>query len=304
VADNDDGLIFWKDLIPMLAKEKRPMAEKYVKFALDEINFPKSEYSCKSSQDRTFCVIKSVKKRRNWKYVKPEDAEQFVNNLKEMSVDLIYADVKQVCEKYSEVLKRSRKRGMRGQRNFTGKVEDEIRGKLSELGTAKFCYEIGKVKFKPDFSILEKGKLRDEGDFVEVIKNGNKITLPTELLIAIKSTAGYFSFGVPQNEWSWPGNVYISVRLHIDESFLLRLLNKGLGLEDFDMSERIGWLEIFGYVYKTEMEERAFVGKRLPGKYHASQNDWNLPNYIMHQMQLHRTRKEFQELMKRYSDLD
>ena len=304
MATNNNDLSFWKDLLPKLSGEGRPMVEKYVKFALDEINFSESAYSCKSNQTRTFCILKSVKKRGNWKYVKSEDADQFVKNLKEMSVDLTYEDVKEVTEKYSEVLKRSRKRGMRGQRNFTGKVEDEIRGKLSELGTAKFCYEVGRVKFEPDFSILEKGKLRDEGDFVEVIKNNRTVPLPNELLIAIKSTAGYFSFGVPQNEWSWPGNVYISVRLHIKESFLLKLINAALELENYQLSDTIGWLEVFGYVFKKEMEDKAFVGTRLPGKYHASQNDWNLPNYIMHPMQLHRTRKEFQELLERYKNID
>jgi len=274
------------------------MAEKYVKFALDDVEFPSSQFKCNTNQERSFCVLKSVRRRGNWKYVKLDDVKIFVDNLKEMSVDLNYKDVKEVFVKYADVLKRSRKRGMRGQRNFTGKVEDEIRGKLSEIGTAKFCRDVAGVEFEPDFEILEKGKLRDEGDFVHIKKNGKKIPLPNNLLIAIKSTAGYFSFGVPQNEWSWPGNIYIAVRLHIDEAFLLRLLNKALDLEEFELSEKIGWLEVFGYVYKKEMEDHSFIATRLPGKYHASPNDWNLPNYIMHPMQLHRSRKKFEDLMK------
>jgi len=278
------------------------MSEKYIKFALDTVTFPESNYQCKTKQNRSFCILESVKKRGNWKFVRKSDARQFIDNLKEMSVVLTYKEVKEIFEKYSEVLKRSRKRGMRGQRNFTGKVEDEIRGKLSELGTAKFCAMIGGVKFEPDYSLLEKGKLRDEGDFIHIIKDGKRIPLPKNLLIAIKSTAGYFSFGVPQNEWDWPGNVYIAVRLHINEAFLLRLLNKSLGLDELGLSEKIGWLEIFGFVFKKEMEKHSFIGNRLPGKYHASQNDWNLPNYIMHPLQLHRTKEEFLTLMKTYRD--
>lgn len=288
----------------ILANKERPMAEKYIKFALDEIVFPQEQYECKSNQNRTFCVLESVKKRRNWKYVNKKELDKFVENIKQMSVDLSFKDVKLVCKKYQEVLKRPRKRGMRGQRNFTGKIEDEVRGKLSEVGTAKFCKIAGNVEFEPDFEILPKGQLRDEGDFDQVIRNGKKIPIPQNLLIAVKSTAGYFALGLPQNEWTWPGGVYISVRLHIAESFLLSLINKSLDLEDFSLSKKIGWLEIFGFIYKDEMEKKAFVGNRLPGKYHASQNDWNLPNYIMHQTQLHTTRKEFEDLMKRYKDLN
>ena len=124
--------------------------------------------------------------------------------------------------------------------------------------------------------------------------------MPKELLIAIKSTAGYFPLALPKNEWNWPGNVYIEVRLHIEESFLLKLLDKSLGLDNFSLSENIGWVEIFGFVFKKDIEENAFVGNRLPGKYHSTQNDWTLPNYIMHPLQLHRSKKEFQKLMEMY----
>ena len=45
---------------------------------------------------------------------------------------LTLEDVREVVEKYDAVLHRGRKYGMRGNRNFTGKVEDEIRGTLAE----------------------------------------------------------------------------------------------------------------------------------------------------------------------------
>ena len=53
-----------------------------------------------------------------------------------MRVELTYKDVQEIVKKYQLVLKRPRKRAMRGQRNFTGKIEDEIRGKLGEIGIA------------------------------------------------------------------------------------------------------------------------------------------------------------------------
>jgi DNA (cytosine-5)-methyltransferase 1 len=279
------------------------MANKYLKFALAEINFPEPTYKSRVEQKRSFVLLESVRRRGNWRYISLDDAEQFIKNLKEMSVCLTYEDVKLICEKYGDVLNRPRKRGMRGQRNFTGKVEDEIRGKLSELGAAKFCEMVGGIKFEPNFDILAPGLYRDEGDFLYIIKDGKKIPLPTNLLIAVKSTNGFFALAIPENEWDWPGEVYISVRLHIKEAFLLKLLNKSLGIEQIDLSEKIGWLEIMGYVRKSEIEDRAFVGTRLPGKYHASDNDWDRRNYIMHQSQLHMARKEFEELLKIYANI-
>src|SRR5688500_7731319 len=142
-----------------------PMADKYVKFAMIEINFPEPTYKSRVEQKKSFVLLKSVPRRGNWKYISRDDAEEFIKNLKEMSVYLTYEDVKLICEKYGNVLNRPRIRGMRGQRNFTGKVEDEIRGKLSELGVAKFCNMVGGIKFEPNFDLVPIGVLRDEGDF-------------------------------------------------------------------------------------------------------------------------------------------
>jgi hypothetical protein len=71
-------------------------------------------------------------------------------------------------------------------------------------------------------------------------------------------------------------------------------------LEDPAPEGKIGWLEIDGWVSGEEMEQHAYVGKRLPGRYHASPGDWRLRNYIVHPLQVHRTREEFLQLMDRY----
>jgi hypothetical protein len=76
-----------------------------------------------------------------------------------------------------------------------------------------------------------------------------------------------------------------------------------VGLEDFETQGVIGWLEIDGWITKEEMEQKAYIGTRLPGKYHASPRDWRLRNYIMHPLQVHRTRKEFLQLMNKYLSL-
>ena len=297
---DDHDYVPWKEVSNMLNSEGITMAEKYIRFAIDEISFPAKLFKCKTKQNRNFCIIPSIRKHGNRIFVKKDDVRKYIENLKQMRVELTYKDVQEIVKKYQLVLKRPRKRAMRGQRNFTGKIEDEIRGKLGEIGIARFCNSVGGIQFVVDFSTLEKGKLRDEGDFIEVITHGEKHSLSNDLKIAVKSTAGYFAIALPENEWEWPGNIYISVRLHIEESFLFKLINKGLDLENFELNQQIGWLEIFGYITKSEMEQISFQGTRLPGKYHASNEDWSKTNYIMHPMQLYRTRDEFRELMKKY----
>ena len=297
-----DEFIPWAKIMEKLKDNGIDMNEKYIKFAIDEISFPQENFECEKNQNRSFGIIPTIRRHGNRIFVKETDVNQYIKNLKEMSIKLTFNDVKEIVKEYQLVLKRSRKRGMRGQRNFTGKIEDEIRGKLAEFGTAKFCKKVSNVEFVIDFSLLEKGELRDEGDFTEIIKNGKKSLLNNKQIIAVKSTAGYFAIALPENEWSWPGSIYIAVRLHIDESFLLKLINKGLELEDLDLNQEIGWLEVFGFIKKEEMEKYAFQGKRLPGKYHASNEDWSKRNYIMHPMQLHRNLDDFGELLKKYVD--
>jgi hypothetical protein len=118
-------------------------------------------------------------------------------------------------------------------------------------------------------------------------------------LIAVKSTRGFFSFAVPQSEWNWPGSIYISVKLHVNERFLLRLINRGLELEKFGLAEPIGWLEVEGWVTKTELARSGFRGKTLPRGYQG-ESEWKVDNYIMHPLRLHRSRNEFEGLMEKY----
>jgi len=285
-----------------LAKNGRPLADKHVSFRRDTISF--DGYKRRDGKTGEHYRVLNFRRVGRSLQISFDEAKQYLAYLKEMSINLTYNNVVTVITKYQEVLQRPRKRGMRGQRNFMGKVEDEIRGKLAEEGCANFCRELSGIYFEPFYELLPPQQKRDEGDFTYFKTAGGKeVKLPKGLEIAVKSTNGYFSIAVPESEWDWPGGVYISVRLHLTDNFLLSLINKAVGLEDFPFDGKIGWLEVDGWIYKEEMEQRAYIGTRLPGGYHASDSDWRLRNYIMHPSQLHRTKQEFKQLMDRYLNL-
>jgi hypothetical protein len=287
-----------------LASNSRPLEKKHIDYRRDTILFDPSRYQRAAGPDIGRYRILNFQKEGLRLYISLEEAQIYLDNLKQMSIDLTYEDVLTVVTEYQEVLQRPRKMGMRGQRNFTGKVEYEIRGKLAEQGLANFCRDFG-VFFEPFYKLLPRGQLRDEGDFIDFRKSasGRSRILPDELKVAVKSTNGYFPIAIPENEWDWPGGIYICVRPHLEPSFLLRLINKAVGLEDCSLQGKIGWLEVDGWVMKKEIEQNAYIGTRLPGKYHASERDWPRRNYIMHQLQIHGTRADFSLLMDKYLSL-
>jgi DNA (cytosine-5)-methyltransferase 1 len=285
-----------------LAKNGRPLAKKHIDFRRDTISF--DGYKRRDGKTGERYKVLNFSRVGNSLQIPCEKAKEYLDYLKEMSIDLTYDDVVTVVTEYQDVLQRPRKMAMRGQRNFMGKVEDEIRGKLAEEGCATFCRNMSGIHFEPFYALLPPQQKRDEGDFTYFkTAKGERVNLPRGMEIAVKSTNGYFSIAVPESEWDWPGGVYISVRPHLNSNFLLRLINKAVGLEDFPFDSKIGWLEVDGWICKEEMEQRAYIGTRLPGKYHASDSDFRLRNYIMHPSQLHRTRQEFKQLMDRYLNL-
>jgi len=295
-----------EEFAEFLEDNGRPLAGKHLRFRKDTIRF-EGDYSRADGRDGNEYQILGFRKRPNGGnrlWISEKEAVEYLEHLKSMSVELTYEDVQTVVKEYQSVLRRPRKKGMRGDRNFTGKVEDEIRGKLAEEGLSKFCKKVYGISFPPHYEPLEPGQMRDQGDFdhmlVEMDGVEKDIPLPENMKIAVKSTAGYFSFAVPENEWNWPGSIYIAVRPHLNQNFLLRLMNKALDLEDFELNATVGWLEVDGYITKQEMERQAYVGKRLPGAYHGRIRDWDLRNYIMHPLQIHRTLDEFKSLLNRY----
>lgn len=301
---SDSRKLTKEEFSDFLQQNGRPLVKKHIDFRRDTISF--QGYDRKSnSEEGAYSILHFHRGRRNRLYINYKQAKNYLDHLKQMSIDLTYNDVITVIKRYQAVLRRPRKRGMRGHRNFMGKVEDEIRGKLAEQGAANFCKKLCGILFEPFYDLLPSGQRRDEGDFTDfkIASSNEKIQLPNELVIAVKSTNGYFSIAVPENEWNWPGGIYMCVRPHFNPAFLLKLINKAVGLEDFSVQGKIGWLEVDGWISKEEMEQKAYIGSRLPGKYHSAKENWDKKNYIMHPKQLHNTKEEFLQLMKKYLDL-
>jgi len=302
-----NDLITLEEFGDFLRSNGRPLARKHIEFRRSPIKFDSPNYTRKEGMVTSpFQIIKTERGKRGCICVRKADAEAYLGHLIDMGIDLTYQDVKEVAEKYADVLKRPRKMAMRGDRNFTGKVEDEIRGKLAEHGLSMYLKKLsgGRLSFPPFYDLLEKGEKRDEGDFVKMLVKQDRKTiemvLPEDHIVAVKSTNGYFPFAIPENEWNWQGEIYVSVRPHIKDDFLLDLLNAALGLDELNLNDDIGWLEVEGWITKQELHNEGFVGKRLPGKYQTSGKDWDKRNVIMHPLQLHRTKDQMMILIKKY----
>ena len=68
------------------------------------------------------------------------------------------------------------------------------------------------------YDLLALGQRRDEGDFTDFKTefSSKKVIIPDELKIAVKSTNGYFSIAVPENEGGWPcGFIFLWDRILI-----------------------------------------------------------------------------------------
>ena len=206
---------------------------------------------------------KRIKGQGNRLFFSLSELENYALKLSERSIDLTYLDAKAVIEGYDSVLMQPKKYGMRGQRNFTGKVEDEVRGKLAEHGFSKYINNLATIELPVDYSSLEQSaQKRDTGDFTKVTIHKKMYDLPEKYIISLKSTNGNY-LAVPENEIDWEGNLFVFVKLHIKETFLYRTIKAGLEIEDLDLKKSLGWLEFRGFIKKSEFR-KSYQDTALP----------------------------------------
>ena len=243
-----------------------------------EIKFQK----VKGSGNRLFCSLRYL--------------ENYTLSLYKRSINLDYHDAKIVVEHYDSVLTKPKKYGMRGQRNFTGKIEDEIRGKLAEHGFSKYAMNVNNVEFPVDYSLIEESKVkRDSGDFNTIVIENKKYDLAEGFRISLKSTNGNY-LAIPQQELSWEGEIFVLVKLHIKETFLYQAIKAGLQLSSLNLKDNLGWLEIRGIISKQEFQ-KGYLGYYLPGK--EKETPFKKPNYIKAPVQLEQDPKRISDILNK-----
>lgn len=208
----------------------------------------------------------------------------YIKKIKSLICPLTYKDVKLVVEKYDAVMLKPSKNAMRGNRNFTGKIEDEIKGKLAELGFARYVEKKIGLTLKIDFDLItDPSRKRDNGDFVKCVVKGAEKDIPNDFKISLKSTAGNL-LAVPEVETEWEGDWFVLVKLHINQRFLYYTIKAVFDLYKLDMNETIALLEIRGFVSKKDFVA-GFKGKNLEGQFKMD-NDFSRDNFIMVPKQL------------------
>lgn len=238
-----------------------------------EINFNK----VKGSGNRLCCSLREL--------------ENYILSLYQRSIDLVYNDARIVVENYDDVLNQPKKYGMRGQRNFTGKIEDEVRGKLAEHGFSKYAMQLSNVELPVDYSILEESdKKRDKGDFTKIVIDNQIYDLKPGYRISLKSTNGNY-LAIPKHELDWEGEIFLLVKLHIKEIFLYRAIKAGLQLASLNLNDNLGWLEIRGFISKDEFRS-SYQSQELPDGTKLSS-----PNYIKAPIQLEQDNSKLSELL-------
>ena len=196
-----------------------------------------------------------------------------------------------VVENYDYVLQQPKKYGMRGQRNFTGKVEDEVRGKLAERGFHKYAICVNNLEFPVDYSTIEdSNQKRDNGDFTTIVVDEQLYDIKPGYRISLKSTNGNY-LAIPQNELDWEGEIFVLVKLHIKETFLYKAIKAGLQLSNLNLQDNLGWLELRGFIHKNEFQ-KGYVSQELPDG-----TKLRSPNYIKAPIQLEQDVKKFSELL-------
>jgi DNA (cytosine-5)-methyltransferase 1 len=232
--------------------------------------------------------------------ISKEEAIKYLQRLKKQSVQITYKDVKSVVESYDDVMLKPAKAAMRANRNFTGKIEDEIKGKLVEWGLAKYAYEKVGVELVIDFALITvTTRRRDEGDFVKKLVNGKDVDIPDGLKLSVKSTSGNL-LAVPEVETTWEGDWFIMAKLHIENKFLYDAIKAGLGLMELDFERNLGWFEIRGFVSKKDFTNNkiSYKGKNLPPPFKMD-NDFGRDNFIMLPNQLNQNPDDFIALLNR-----
>ncbi len=235
--------------------------------------------------------------------ISKQEATRYIQRLREQSVTITYKDVKSVVESYDEVMLKPARAAIRANRNFTGKIEDEVRGKLVEWGLAKYAYQRVGLELVIDFALITVNtRKRDQGDFVRCLVNGKDVEIPDHLKLSIKSTSGNL-LAVPEIETTWEGSWFALAKLHIDDKFLYEAIKAGLGLVDLDFDRNLGWFEIRGFVSKKDFTDLgvSFKGVNLPQPFRMP-NDFGRPNYIMLPVQLNQNPDDFLDLLRQIKD--
>ncbi len=232
--------------------------------------------------------------------IKKDEAVQYIARLKKQSVNITYKDVKSIVESYDDVMLKPARAAMRQNRNFTGKIEDEVKGKLVEWGLAKYAYEKVDLELVIDFALITVNtRKRDEGDFVKCLVNSKEKNIPDELKVSVKSTSGNL-LAVPEVETSWEGEWFVLAKLHIEDKFLYDAIKAGLGLMELDLDRNLGWFEIRGFVSKKDFtnSEISYKGVNLPAPFKMD-NDFGRDNYIMLPTQLNQNPEDFISLLEK-----
>lgn len=225
---------------------------------------------------------------------------KYIVRLKKQSVNITYKDVKSVVENYDDVMLKPARAAMRQNRNFTGKIEDEIKGKLVEWGLAKYAYEKIGLELVIDFALITiTTRKRDEGDFVKCLVDGKEKNIPDNLKISVKSTSGNL-LAVPEVETTWEGEWFVLAKLHIEDKFLYDAIKAGLGIYEIDFERNLGWFEIRGFVSKKDFTDtkKGYKGVNLPPPFKMD-NDFGRENYILLPTQLNQNSEEFVELLNK-----
>ncbi|OGE27070.1 hypothetical protein A3H85_03060 [Candidatus Daviesbacteria bacterium RIFCSPLOWO2_02_FULL_40_8] len=226
------------------------------------------------------------------------DVIKYIVRLKKQSVSITYKDVKSVVENYDDVMLKPARAAMRQNRNFTGKIEDEIKGKLVEWGLAKYAYEMIGLELVIDFALVTiTTRKRDEGDFVKCLVEGKEKSIPDNFKISVKSTSGNL-LAVPEVETTWEGEWFVLAKLHIENKFLYDAIKAGLGIYNIDFERNLGWFEIRGFVSKKDFTDltKSYKGVNLPLPFKMD-NDFGRDNYILLPTQLNQNPEDFIELL-------
>lgn len=232
--------------------------------------------------------------------VKKDEAVNYMQRLKQQSVNITYKDVKSVVENYDEVMLKPARVAMRANRNFTGKIEDEVKGKLVEWGLAKYAYEKIGLELVIDFALITvTARRRDEGDFIKCVVNRKDINIPDGLKLSVKSTSGNL-LAVPEVETTWEGDWFILAKLHIEDKFLYDAIKAGFRLIELDFERNLGWFEIRGFVSKKDFTDtkKSYKGINLPSPFKMD-NDFGRDNYIMLPTQLNQNPVDFISLLNK-----
>lgn len=237
-------------------------------------------------------IFQKIQGSRNRLCCNLRDLENYVLKIYEHSIDLEYNDAKIVIENYDEILENPKKYGMRGQRNFTGKIEDEVRGKLAEHGFSKYISQLNNIEIPVDYSkVSEQDVKRDGGDFTKVVINNQMYDIPQQYHLSLKSTNGNY-LAIPQHEIDWEGEIFILVKLHIKETFLYQAIKAGLQLARLNLNDNLGWLEIRGFIGKQDFKN-SYVSDQLPDGTQLSSR-----NYIKPPIELNQNINELIEILK------